>query len=155
MVYMLYLCVIKKITMELKKIDDNTYNIGGRLFKAEKRQKHCEYDTIPEISGFYVSSDGRVISIKNISQAYIRSNVFLTRPQAEASIALAKISQLVPRYGSGVNYVISYSIISSKFDVSKQFNLVNRLLGFEYEEMAQRFLEDHGDLLEAAKSLLV
>jgi hypothetical protein len=88
-------------------------------------------------------------------------NVFLTEEQAEASIALAQLSQLrdvyrngwIPDYTNGFKpkYIISFF----SEEINKDMHgCCNNFLSFQDEKTRDLFLENFRDLIEKAKPLL-
>ena len=124
-----------------------------------KKQLPKSWEELGEIKGYYterwsdaVSSDGD--TTKN------NKNIFATKEQAEASIALAMLSQLREVYRDGwkpdwCNGSDKFSIEFFKNGLDKE-NYINhcQFLSFQTAEIRDEFLENFRDLILTAKPLL-
>lgn len=155
------------------------YEIGDILFVTLKDEEGCYYknstkeayesqakkqlpktwEELEEISGFWVSSESKTHSFT--CKTFIDTkNLFATKEQAEASIALAQLSQLREVYrdgwkpdwsGNGIKYCI---IFEQKKIIINKNTFVHRFLSFQDKETAELFLENFRDLIETAKPLM-
>jgi hypothetical protein len=96
-----------------------------------------------------------------LSGYFSRKSIFKTREQAEASIALAQLSQLRDVYRQGwqpmresndLNYVITFNF--NDIGLVGTYNTTHHFLSFQDEETAELFLENFRDLIEEAKPLM-
>ena len=87
-------------------------------------------------------------------------NIYATREQAEASIALAMLSQLVKKYNESeplpeYKYGIETEFFGKEFKVNALAPYeADWFLSFNSKELAEHFLENHKELLEKAKPLM-
>lgn len=119
------------------------------------------WEELGHITGYYTAIYS-TISRVNIQPACDQNqNVFLTEPQAEASIALAQLSQLREVYREG--WTPDWENNSqTKWCIEPKYNgfeiewwLVNgQFLSFQSKEIAQEFLNNFRDLIEQAKPLM-
>ena len=117
------------------------------------------WEELRKIKGYYVGAN----TSKIIEHAYAEEknkNVFATKEQAEASMALAQLSQLrdiyrngwKPDYNKSVNkYVIELFI--DKID-THYYQGRNHFLSFQDAKTRDLFLENFRDLIEKAKPLM-
>ena len=88
-------------------------------------------------------------------------NIFPTKEEAKASIALAQLCQLRDRYNDGwkpdwnsmseTKYVLE---INSNIVVKNFYGNRHKILAFKTEELRDKFLENFKGLIEIAKPLL-
>ncbi len=119
------------------------------------------WEALGEISGFYVdSSSDTNKSTKGTAEQH-NKNTFATKEQAEASIALAQLSQLIKVYNDG--WVADWSNRSEnkycirfcKNGLLKEIsNFSSNFLSFKDAETRDLFLENFSDLILTAKTLL-
>jgi hypothetical protein len=115
---------------------------------------------LKEIEGFYTNGDSNIFSTRGCTKKRNRK-LFATKEQAEASIALAQLSQLMKVYNNG--WVADWTKNSQdKFciefcidDINKVTNIgTNKFLAFKDEKTRDLFLENFRDLILTAKPLL-
>ena len=109
------------------------------------------WEDLKKVCGYYVASD----SVVNCGQDYAKGsnkNIFATKEQAEASLALAQLTQLAAvwcdknaKYGIYLGYDISVELAN---DTGWDF-----ILRFETKEKANRFIELFEDLILKASVL--
>jgi len=114
-----------------------------------------------EITGYYANSCSVPRPEKNITNSEAHKNIFATKEQAEASIALAQLSQLKAVYNDGwvadwdngniVKHVICFCdnvlIASTAWSTST-------FLSFKDKETRDLFLENFRELIMKAKPLM-
>jgi hypothetical protein len=120
------------------------------------------WEELKEIVGFYIDTGSSIeLAEECCTSDPDHRNVFATKEQAEASIALAQLSQLKKVYNG--HWEADWS--DSKTDkyvivFSKNKTLINILrtssefLSFKDSETASLFLENFRDLIKQAKPLL-
>ena len=120
------------------------------------------WENLETINGFYVNSASDIVKVKGEAYAVEdNKNVFPTKEEAEACIALAQLCQLRGRYNdgwkpdwnNGKEYKYSIVINHGRPFVETYFN-VQKVLSFKTEELRDKFLENFRDLIEIAKPLL-
>jgi hypothetical protein len=143
---------------ELKQ-EGNTYTI----VKSEKKLPES-WEELGKVDGCWVVSDESRVTFLPCPQTAFTANrnVFRTEEQAEASIALAQLTQLVHVWREGwepdwtcsstKKYVIElkrYKIIVDYWYISD-----HSILSFDTREKAQKFLYTFEDLIKTAAPLL-
>ena len=119
---------------------------------------------LERVHGYYTDEESEVISTNHVpfSSGVWKENrnTWATKEQAEASIAMAMLSQLMkqangdwtPDWKEGESY---YAITFDYGKVVKAHRMgFSCFLAFESEEIRDEFLELHRDLIEKAKPLL-
>lgn len=127
--------------------------------KEEKKEVNCWKD-LYLIEGYYIDNDSDVQKLGSHVPTHTLRNLFATKEQAEACIALAMLSQLMkdvngdwkPDWTKETNkYVINFynEMIRTDFWKSTQ-----NFLSFPTEEIRDTFLNNHRELIIKAKPLL-
>ena len=126
-----------------------------------KKELPKSWEEIDEINGFYVTNNLDICEVKNFHTSYKdNKNIFATKEQAEASIALAQLSQLIAVYRNG--WVPDWSDNSLKYCIdfyenkirTNDYSKVNSFISFQDAETRDLFLENFRELIEKAKPLM-
>lgn len=141
-------------------IDKEKSTFENIVFKPIKKELPKSWEELKDLSGYYVKGD---CSIKE-SDAFIRGLAmknFATKEQAEASLALAQLSQLREVYRDGwesnyrgvgqIKYVIYFE--RDRILANTSYNL-HCFLSFQSAKVRDLFLENFRDLIEQAKPLM-
>ncbi len=144
---------------EIDKAQSTFENI---VFKATVVALPKDWLDLSHILGYYVDNSGSVVdrTQQSTTNKHYDRNIFATKEQAEASIALAQLSQLMQVYNNG--WVPDWKHSSDKYTIEQyegEFRIETRcsysaFLAFEKEETAKLFLENFKDLITIAKPLL-
>ena len=146
---------------ELDKDDDRfNFYLHTYMIKPEIQTAKC-WEELGTVSGWYADDDSQVSkTIINHPANENNKNVWATKEQAEASLAMSQLSQLMRQVngdwkpdwvGNGDKYVIYYfdgGINTAAFMDGHCF------LSFETAKIRNTFLENHRELIEQAKPLL-
>jgi len=139
---------------ELKELAYQTY---PELFEKQLPKSWGELKKIP---GFYVDTDCIIREIGNSYSVKDNRNIFATQEQAEASIALAQLSQLMKVYNG--DWAADWDWDSEKFVIivrgEKLFKIRStddrRFLAFKDAKTRDLFLDNFRELILKAKPLL-
>lgn len=142
-------------------IDKEQSTFEKIVFKEIKKELPESWDELGEIEGYYVNDFSKISAFfQTHTKNGINRNTFATEEQAEASIALAQLSQLREVYRQGwtpdwndtnPKYVIEFN----KNGIHKNiWYSLNNFLSFQSKEIAEKFLENFKDLIEKAKPLM-
>jgi hypothetical protein len=118
------------------------------------------WEELDEIEGFYVSVGSRIDCSGGGFTSKDNKNIFTTKEQAEASLALAQLSQLREVYRNG--WVPNWEDNKHKYCIYFERNLIHttyfvgcmHFLSFQDEKTKNLFLENFRDLIETAKPLI-
>jgi len=139
---------------ELKDLAVQTY---PELLKKELPKS---WEELKEINGYYVDIDSDIYDIKYNLNDSSAKNIFATKEQAEASVALAQLSQLMAVYNDGwvadwgktdYKYVIRFVNNEVK---TEAFNHTQVFLALKTRDLRNEFLSNFKDLILTAKPLL-
>jgi hypothetical protein len=140
---------------ELKELAVQTY---PELAKKELPKSWVELENI---TGYYLNLESKAKFIHDCPTDKTNSSIFATKEQAEASIAMAQLSQLMKVYNDGwkpdwENSSYSKSAIYYHENILKTSSLINTqcFLSFKDNKTAELFLENFRELIEQAKPLL-
>ena len=119
------------------------------------------WEELEFIDGFFVSSLSDIAKIgNNTTNDKNNKNVFPTKEEAEACLALAQLCQLRDRYNDGwkpdwEDSYVKYILYYWGDDITKTHCTNARtLLSFKTQKLRDEFLENFRDLIETAKPLL-
>ena len=120
------------------------------------------WEELEFIDGFFVSSLSDIAKIgNNTTNDENNKNVFPTKEEAEACVALAQLCQLRDRYNDGWKpdwengMEIKWCIELFKGNIYENTQIYfNKILTFKRKELRDKFLENFRNLIEIAKPLL-
>jgi len=143
-------------------IDKEQSTFENIVFKEIKKGLPKSWEEIEKLQGFFVSSGSRVRMTSDNAQIIEHNrNIFATKEQAEASIALAQLSQLreVYRQGWKPDYESDaqekWCVRFYANDEQVEFcSIANYFLSFQSKKIAEQFLENFRDLIKKAKPLM-
>ena len=118
------------------------------------------WEELEGVSGYYIDDNSKIEFRRNHITHKSNRNIFSTKEQAEASIALAQLSQLMKVYNG--DWVADWKsnkdkhvIYFNEDNLIKSINNYNsRFLSFKDEKTRDLFLENFRELIETAKPLL-
>lgn len=141
-------------------IDKEKSTFESIVFKEIKKRLPKNWEELDRVQGYYIQSNSRVNRLSVGANHSRNQNVFATKEQAEASIAMAQLSQLMKVYNDGwepdfnddkEKYVIFFK--NNNICVNYLFKTQCFLL-FKNLEIRDLFLENFRELIEQAKPLL-
>lgn len=145
-------------------IDKEKSTFENIVFKEVKNELPKTWEELGQIKGHYIgvrsemSQSCGIYTTGKYHTSYQNKNIFATKKQAEASLALAQLSQLREVYRKGwvpsINaYRYSIHFSGNRMEV-EEFCIYETFLSFQDEETRDLFLENFRDLIEQAKPLL-
>ena len=143
-------------------IDRENSTFENIVFKKVEKELPKSWEELKFIDGFYVCGLSRIEKVRHNSTAISNNkNIFPTKEEAEACLALAQLCQLRDKYNDGwkpkwrTGSEIKYCIIVDENKIVKsQYITLNQILSFKTKELREKFLENFRDLIEIAKPLL-
>jgi len=143
-------------------IDQEKSTFETIVFKKKSETLPKTWEELKSIEGFYVSTNSQTEHTTNVYVNSNNCNVFATEEQAQASIALAQLSQLrevyrngwKPDWADGNDKAYIY-FDGDGNDIQVAYNSTTpKFLSFELYATAQEFLKNFRDLIEQAKPLM-
>jgi hypothetical protein len=142
-------------------IDKEQSTFENIVFKEIKKDLPKSWEEIENLQGFFVGYSSVIKETDDdVEKTKYNRNTFATQEQAEASIALAQLSQLREVYRQGwkpdwndtnPKYVIEFNQNGIHKNI---WYSLNNFLSFQSKEIAEQFLENFRDLIEKAKPLM-
>jgi hypothetical protein len=143
---------------EIDKVKSTFENI---VFKEVKKELPKKWEDLEIDNGYYVTDDSEIKGGDGeFSSVNENKNTFATKEQAEASIALAQLSQLREVYRNGwkpdwTDNNGKFTIFVNDNEIKKEvFRNVSVFLSFKDEETRDLFFENFHKLIEIAKPLM-
>jgi len=143
-------------------IDKDNSTFENIVFKEIKKLPKT-WEELGAIDGFFVGTSSKIYEAPSFGDSKSEvtdKNIFKTKEQARASLALAQLSQLRDVYRDG--WVPDWSSLHLKYciyftnktaNVNRMCNS-NEFISFQDRETAELFLENFRDLIEQAKPLM-
>lgn len=143
-------------------VDKEKSSFNEIVFRAVSERKLPKtWEELDDIKGHYVNEFCSIFALSGGFANDDNRNVFPTREEAEASLALAQLCQLRDRYNGGWKanwknkkedkYCIQIDGDKIRADVFCGFR---HTLSFETSALCNEFIENFTDLIEKAKPLL-
>lgn len=140
-------------------IDRENSTFENIIFRKAERKLPKKWEELDKISGFYINSFSNIVSFKGSTEDR-DINVFPTKEEAEACLALAQLCQLRDRYNDGWrpnwrDFTMKPSIyFHQDIATTGEYRNERAVLHFRFEKIRDEFLENFKDLIETAKPLL-
>lgn len=139
-------------------IDKEKSTFENIVFKEVENKLPKTWEELGKIKGYFLDEDSNIKEIVYVSTSDYHKNIFATKEQAEAIIALAQLSQLREVYRNGWkpdwnNKMFCIEIYNNKIGTDEYLHL-NHFLSFQDAETRDLFLENFRDLIEQAKPLM-
>lgn len=142
-------------------IDKEKSTFENIVFKEVKKELPETWEELKEIKGYWIDDDSIISDNDNYIAIDRNKNVFATKEQAEASIALAQLSQLrevyrkgwVPNWSDDNELKFCIYFVEDRTDIVTYCE-TNQFLSFQDVETRDLFLENFIDLIEQAKPLM-
>ena len=141
--------------------ENSDLSTGVIRFKETKQGLVKSWEDLGDVLVGWIASSALGATYSNHWNRDLYTDIWATKEQAEASIAMAMLSQLMKQandgwtpdwtVGSETKYIINFIGEDITRDICKTYRL---FLAFKSEEIRDEFLELHRDLIEKAKPLL-
>lgn len=142
-------------------IDRENSTFEKIVFKKVEKELPKRWEDLMGVSGFYIDSNSKVNVFRGCFAKEETKNIFPTKEEAEACLALAQLCQLRDRYNNGWKpdwedvRQSKWCIDFFQDDINEVTHLsARRVLAFKTKELRDEFLENFKDLIETAKPLL-
>lgn len=142
-------------------IDKENSTFEKIVFKKIEKELPKRWEDLEIIDGYYVDEDSKIYNCTEFTKAVKNRNIFPTKEEAEACVALAQLCQLRDRYNEGWkpdwknDRELKYTIEIFCDDIVKRiYECRYKALAFKTEELRDKFLENFRDLIKIAKPLL-
>ena len=139
-------------------IDKENSTFDEIVFKKIEDNLPKSWEELKIVGGYYVSGSSNIVYFDGVND--INKNLFPTKEEAEACLALAQLCQLRDIYNDGwkpnykddnVKYLLYYW---SDTIIKSHTTGASNLLTFKTKELRDKFLENFEDLIWVARPLL-
>lgn len=136
---------------------------GVIKFREKSSELVKSWEDLEYVAGYKVDLNSEIRMFTRVHTDYWNQNIWATIEQAEASIAMAMLSQLMkqangdwtPDWEDDEDDSLEHTITFNNERAIKDYSWTSRsFLVFKSEEIRDEFLELHRDLIEKAKPLL-
>ena len=142
-------------------IDREKSTFENIIFRKVERKLPKKWEDLENVNGHYADSWGDVRCYYGVNAPdHTNKNIFPTKEEAEACVALAQLCQLRDRYNDG--WKPDWKDGTEKHVIYFSHDIIDRtsaclshyVLTFKTQELRNEFLENFRDLIEIAKPLL-
>ena len=153
--------IIGSINCKVIDLENSDLSVGKIVFK--KKELPTKWEDLKKLDGFYVGIDSEIDSTSDGDISAINRNVFPTKAEAEACLALSQLCQLRDAYNgepladwcdwSDANTKYCICFYEDKICKSKNRGEQN-ILSFKTDKLRDKFFKNFEDLILTAKPLL-
>ena len=144
-------------------LENSDLSVGKIVFKKKEKELPTKWEDLKKLKGYYVNDLSEIFKLRNANMS-ISKNLFPTKAEAEACLALSQLCQLRDAYNGEpladwCNWTNScqkkHCIVIYKGEIHKDdYVNISRILSFKTEELRDKFVENFEDLILTAKQLL-
>ena len=151
---------IKITPPEGYEVDREKSTFDKIIFKKIENSLPMSWEELGVVGGYYVSSRSNINDMSMTNAVDINRNLFPTKEEAKAMLAMAQLCQLRGRWNDGwkadwKDDTLKYCIISFENTLCKEsYKSTSNSMAFKTKELRDKFMETFKDLLEEAKPFL-
>ena len=144
-------------------LENSDLSVGKIVFKKKEKELPTKWKDLKKLKGYYVNDLSEIFYLRNANMT-ISKNLFPTKAEAEACLALSQLCQLRDAYNGEpladwCDWTNSnqkkYCIVIYKGEIYKDDNVnISNILSFKTEKLRYKFVENFEDLILTAKPLL-
>lgn len=143
-------------------LENSDLSVGKIVFKKKEKELPTKWEDLKKLKGYYVNDLSEIFYLRNANMT-ISKNLFPTKAEAEACLALSQLCQLRDAYnGEPLADWCDWSFPKMKFVIYFDENEIfttehfytSSCLAFKTRELRDKFLENFEDLILTAKPLL-
>ena len=153
---------IEPINGKVIDLENSDLSVGKIVFKKKEKELPTKWEDLKKLKGYYVNDLSEIFNLRNANMT-ISKNLFPTKAEAEACLALSQLCQLRDAYnGEPLADWCDWSFPKMKFVIYFDENEIfttehfytSSCLAFKTRELRDEFLENFRELIETAKPLL-
>ena len=153
---------IEPINGKVIDLENSDLSVGKIVFKKKENELPTKWEDLKKLKGYYVNDLSEIFNLRNANMT-ISKNLFPTKAEAEACLALSQLCQLRDAYnGEPLADWCDWSFPKMKFVIYFDENEIfttehfytSSCLAFKTRELRDEFLENFRELIETAKPLL-
>ena len=143
-------------------LENSDLSVGKIVFKKKEKELPTKWEDLVNIKGCYVSAN-YISKYSEYTALDSNKNVFPTKAEAEACLALSQLCQLRDAYnGEPLADWCDWSVANTKYCIefydneitTFNYKCTRKVLSFKTEKLRDKFLENFSELIETAKPLL-
>lgn len=153
---------IEPINGKVIDLENSDLSVGKIVFKKKEKELPTKWKDLKKLKGYYVNDLSEIFNLRNANMT-ISKNLFPTKAEAEACLALSQLCQLRDAYnGEPLADWCNWSDANTKYCIcfyeDKICKTKNRgdekILSFKTDKLRDKFVENFEDLILTAKPLL-
>ena len=154
--------IIESINGKVIDLENSDLSVGKIVFKKKEKELPTKWEDLKKLKGYYVNDLSEIFKLRNANMS-ISKNLFPTKAEAEACLALSQLCQLRDAYnGEPLADWCDWADDNTKYcieicdnKISKDYYIsTQRVLAFKTEQLRYKFVENFEDLILTAKPLL-
>ena len=143
-------------------LENSDLSVGKIVFKKKEKELPTKWEYLKKLKGYYVNDLSEIFKLRNANMT-ISKNLFPTKAEAEACLALSQLCQLRDAYnGEPLADWCDWADDNTKYcieicdnKISKDYYIsTQRVLAFKTEQLRYKFVENFEELILTAKPLL-
>ena len=143
-------------------LENSDLSVGKIVFKKKENELPTKWEDLKKLKGYYVNDLSEIFNLRNANMT-ISKNLFPTKAEAEACLALSQLCQLRDAYnGEPLADWCDWSDANTKYCIcfheDKICKTKNRgdekILSFKTDKLRDKFVKNFIELIETAKPLL-
>ena len=144
-------------------LENSDLSVGKIVFKKKENELPTKWEDLKKLDGYYVNDLSEIFYLRNANMT-ISKNLFPTKAEAEACLALSQLCQLRDAYNGEpladwCNWASSnqqkYCIVIYQGEIYKDVYVnISKILSFKTVKLRDKFVENFEDLILTAKPLL-
>ena len=145
-------------------LENSDLSVGKIVFKKKEKELPTKWEDLKYINGYFTDLDSYCHYTENTKAEKANRDIFPTKEEAEACLALSQLCQLRDAYNgehladwcdweneNQVKYVVFF--INKEINNSMTYD-IQEVLTFKTRELRDKFLENFEELILTAKPLL-
>ena len=153
---------IEPINGKVIDLENSDLSVGKIVFKKKEKELPTKWEDLKKLKGYYVNDLSEIFNLRNANMT-ISKNLFPTKAEAEACLALSQLCQLRDAYnGEPLADWCDWSDANTKYCIcfyeDKICKTKNRgdekILSFKTDKLRDKFVKNFEDLILTAKPLL-
>ncbi len=144
-------------------LENSDLSVGKIVFKKKENELPTKWEDLKKLNGYFIGYSSQLTKTGEILTIEENKNVFPTKAEAEACLALSQLCQLRDAYNGEPladwcdlsDGTTKYCIEICDNKISKDYYFsTQRVLAFKTEQLRYKFVENFEDLILTAKPLL-
>ena len=153
---------IKPTNGKVIDLENSDLSVGKIVFKKKEKELPTKWEDLKKLKGYYVNDLSEIFYLRNANMT-ISKNLFPTKAEAEACLALSQLCQLRDAYNGEPladwcdwrDGATKYSIEFYDNEITTfNYKCTRKVLTFKTKKLRDKFFKNFRELIEIAKPLL-